>query len=310
MKKMIFNIGVILISALLTSCTLINNMRESGEYFWCNQRYLDKVEIREKKVVYTKEELELAKKGFIYSTLGAIVLQDFDKNPRHTFSYDPKLIKPMNYIANEKSGFQAKSYIVNDENTLLPKELVIVFSGSNQLVDWIANARFSDIQYAQALNYFNKVTSKENLSEYNAQGINKIVVTGYSLGGALAGHLGKNPLVKNRINEVWLFNPSPRINSEDWSRDPKFWFAAARNDVLRKARTQNYRDLFIRDTQYADDFFLVKSKAFYAHSRWVLARNMLWAADLAYVKENRKINPAMDMIKLSTSKACPITLKK
>lgn len=302
---------LILTSVLLTSCSTLTKNRESGEYFWCNERYLDEVEKRENKVVYSKNELELAKKGYIYSTLGAIVLQDFDKNPRHTFAYDPKLITPMKYIANEKSGFQAKTYIVNDENTLLPKELVIVFSGSNQFVDWIPNLTFSKTQYTQAINYFNKVTSKQILSEYNAQGVNKIVVTGYSLGGALAGHLGKNPLVKNKINEVWLFNPSPRIKSADWSRDPKFWFAATRNDALRITRTQKYRDLFIRQTQYADDFYLIKSKDLYAHSRWVLAKNMLWAADLAYFKSNKQdLNPAMDMIKLSKSKACPSTLKK
>ncbi|MDA1253920.1 MAG: hypothetical protein O2928_05435, partial [Proteobacteria bacterium] len=125
------------------------------------------------------------------------------------------------------------------------------------------------------------------------------------------GHLGKNPKTKDKINEVWLFNPSPRINSSDWGKDDKFWFAASRNDILRHIRKQKYRNLFNRPEKYADDFYLVDSKDLYAHSRWVLARNMLWAADLAYVKfDNKLTNPAMDMIKLSKSKACPSTLNK
>lgn len=213
----------------------------------------------------------------------------------------PSSIKEI-YSDNKLSGLQAKTFIVYDKVTNSPKELVIAFAGTNQFRDWLTNAQVSDKQFKQALDYYNKSVQREEVGD--PKKLNKIVVTGYSLGGALAVSVGKNKNVVEKISEVWVFNPSPKSHT-DYKKESNFWFGSARNDILKKVRTSEYMNLFESDHIY-DDQFLIDSNAVYAHSRWVVARNMLWTADFSYItgESEEYDNPAYEIIQLSEFKSC------
>lgn len=296
MKKNLNNI--VLSVLLITSSSAYSKSYEKGK-FWCNDRYL--VKQNEEKKIYTPTELQVASKGYKYAVLGALALQE-EKEVKHRFNL-PDYIKeiPESHIKN-KSGFEAKSFIISDA-TGTQRELVIAITGTNHIFsgDTFANLGLSRKQYADALEYFKNINSKHGVTSKNNL---KVVVTGYSLGGALAGHLGKNPKVKDEINEVWLFNPSPRIYTSDYSKANNFWFGAATSDVLRLLRTKKFMRIFPQQN-IAKDFYLVDSNDIYAHSRWITARNMLWAADLDYfLNKGIDNNPAMEFIKLSKFSAC------
>ncbi len=122
----------------------------------------------------------------------------------------------------------------------------------------------------------------------------------------MAVNVGKNENVVEKVSEVWVFNPSPKTHT-NYKKESNFWFGSSRNDILKKVRSPEYMNLFESDHIY-DDQFLIDSNAIYAHSRWVVARNMLWAADFSYVadknKEKEYDNPAYEIIQLSEFKSC------
>ena len=299
MNKLVKNILLVTCAVGVSSCSIVNYIiqkRESGK-FWCNERYLPE-DINH----FNDQELTIARNGYIYSFLGAIALQDNSIDSKNHWFNLPDNIKEI-YSDSKSSGFQGKTFLIFDKETKKPQKLVIAFAGTNEPKDWLANTQLSDEQFKQALNFY-----KESLqldSVVRSGKLDKIVVTGYSLGGALATYVGKNPEVKNQISEVWLFNPSP-LSKTDYKQEQNFWFGATRNDVLKKLRasTKGYMGLFEKNHIY-DDQFLVRSNDIYAHSRWVVARNMLWTADFAYVKQDKnEKNPAYDLIQLSDFKAC------
>lgn len=298
MKNLIIVNTLLLLITSMTACSTLDSMGVKGKV-WCKERYLDKQDQLEK--IYSPTEENFAQKGFIYSTLGAVALQnDNDPNPDFHFNL-PGYIEQIDHV-EKSSGFEVKSFIIKDKVTDKPLELVIAFTGSNQFAkDWlITNFGVSKEQYFDARNYVKTLMIRE---EIKAANLSKVVVTGYSLGGAIAGYVAKNPETSNYINEVWLFNPSPRLKTDNRDLDYRFWLGSTTKDALRLARGPNFLRIFPKE-QRATDFFLVSSNSIYAHYRWVAARNMLWAADLKYFKDGYPNNPAMEIIQLGNFKVC------
>lgn len=298
MKESIKISTVLLLVTGLTACSTFDSLGVKGKV-WCKERYLDKQDKIQR--VYTDTEENFAQKGFIYSTLGAISLQkDDDPNPDFQFNL-PKYIQQIDHV-KKKSGFEVKSFIIKDKTTHKPLELVIAFTGSNQVVkDWLlTDFGVSTKQYSDALTYVKEIMNRQDIKDYH---LRKVVVTGYSLGGAISGYIAKNPETSKYINEAWLFNPSPRLKTHDRDLDSRFWLGSTTKDALRLARGQNFLKIFPQDHR-ATDFFLVSSNSIYAHYRWVAARNILWAADLKYFKDGYPNNPAMEFIQLGNFKVC------
>lgn len=288
-----------MIGTSIAMCPILS-FAEVSTKVWCKERYLDLVE-QEHGRIYTPTEENVAKRGYIYSTLGAIALQKDNKpNADYTFVL-PNNVVQIDHISAEnsksakKSGFEARTFIVKDEVSKRPKELVIAFTGSNQLLkDWImTDFGWSENQYEDAKNYVNAMRLKANIDTTNPL---KVVVTGYSLGAALAGHVAKDPETMHYIQEAWLFNPSFRLKITNYDKDSRFWLGTTRKDMLKPFSSKKFLNIFPELQQFTDGF-LISSGRVYAHYRWTFARNILWAADLKFFKENNLDNPAFQIIK-------------
>ncbi|MNM98664.1 hypothetical protein D3C81_1112000 [compost metagenome] len=112
----------------------------------------------------------------------------------------------------------------------------------------------------------------------------RLVVTGISLGGALAVHVTKNPATSALISETWAINSSPRTYA-DSERDKRIWSVASDKEALTWSRKPGFHPyagwgLIKGDPDHsAQDFNLIDSNLFYAHYRWGIARQMLFVAD-------------------------------
>lgn len=305
MNKLIF-----LICGVLITMSPTLSFAKVSKKVWCKDRYLNQVE-QKYGTIYTPTEEIVAEKGYIYSTLGAIALQKDNKpNADYTFVL-PNNVEQIDHISAEnsepakKSGFEARTFIIKDEISKRPKELVIAFTGSNQLIkDWImTDFGWSEKQYEDAKNYVKAMRLKANIDTTNPL---KVVVTGYSLGGALAGHVTKDPETTHYIHEAWLFNPSFRLKIANYDRDPRFWLGTTRKDMLKLFSSKKFLNIF-PDNQRFTDAFLISSGRVYAHFRWTFTRNMLWAADLKFFKDGYSDdkNPAFQIIqKANFDKKC------
>ena len=283
----------------IAMCSTFSSAKVSNKV-WCKERYLHLVE-KEHGRIYTQTEENVAKRGYIYSTLAAIALQKNNKpNADYTFAL-PNNVEQIDHISAEnnksakKSGFEARTFIINDEISKRPKELVIAFTGSNQLIkDWImTDFGWSEKQYEDAKNYVKAMRLKANIDTTNPL---KVVVTGYSLGGALAGHVTKDQETTHYIQEAWLFNPSFRLKIANYDRDSRFWLGTTRKDMLKPFSSKKFINIFPENQRFTDGF-LISSGRVYAHYRWTFARNILWAADLKYFHEGNPNNPAFQIIK-------------
>ncbi len=289
---------VILALIFLSSCSLKYADREHGK-IWCNDRYLNKLD-----TPFSDKELAVAERGYIYALAGVLVLQDSQQESKDHYFPTPSRLKLIDNPKRDFSGFEVgtfKLYETEDRENI--KEIIIAFTGSNDSADWLwSNLLFSKKQYRLAEKYVLKIIEQYPNS--------KIVLAGYSLGGGLAVHVAKNPSIKEYISEVWALNPSPKIYASG-EEDKKIWLAAVRGEALAKMRKPLFynwpgvNNIGAPAEQTADDFYLVKSTSIYGHFRWVLARNMLHAADLSIYKRTKaeKTEPLM-ILKSSSFKSC------
>lgn len=237
--------------------------------------------------------LTASKRGYIYALAGALILQKDNKEGRE--HYFPPLDRlrwiDSLYVDDKTTGFEATTFeLFEDNNSKVPSEVVIAFAGSNDTKDWIQNfSPLSTKQYQQAVDYVKRVKAT---SRYESI---PLKVAGYSLGGALAVHVTKNPETSRFVNEAWAFNPSPKIYA-DGNSDDRIWLAAHRGEALSITRAAPFRILpgvsFIgaTDEHTVDDFYLIKTNLIYGHYRWVLPIQMLHVADFALLKDGGNVS--------------------
>ncbi|MEZ7517275.1 cutinase family protein [Psychrobacter sp. NPDC078370] len=301
---------VTLALALLSSCSMIGSLttsREAGN-FWCNERYLHDMKYPPFPNE-TSKHLEIAEKGYIYALASTLVLQgqypdDLSQESKDHFFQTPSYLEIYDWPKSDTSGFEVgtfKLYETSDKTKL--KEIIIAFTGSDQKRDWVfTNLLFSKKQYKLAREYVTKI------AEANPN--TTIVVAGYSLGAGLAVHVIKDPSTKKYISQAWAFNPSPKIYA-DGEEDEDIWLASTGNEMLKMVRSPFFYkwpgvdNIGAPKNQTADEYNRIKSWSIYSHYRWVLTRNMLWAADLSiYNRTKADMTEPLKIIKNSSFKSC------
>jgi hypothetical protein len=270
---------------------------ESGK-IWCNDRYLSPEDVPLDNI-----HLQVAKRGYLYVLAAALELQRVEEED-HYFGA-PARLEMVNRVGPEKSGFEAATFKVHPaKGDEAVSEIVVAFAGSNQAIDWFkTDFGWDNAQYTQARDYV--------LTEAKKYPGVRMVTSGFSLGGALAVHVGKDARTKDKIAEVWALNPSPRIKV-DRDEDERIWLASMRKDALKWARDMASRKssgkgaIGAYPEHAAEKYYFVKSLHSYAHFRWVLMRNILFAADLAMLDPahpDASTEP-LEILKLSRFKAC------
>lgn len=294
--------GVAAFSLFLSACSTVP--LEKGA-IWCKDplRY-------EPGIPFDRPHLEVARRGYIYALAGAYVLQgNTDEDKDHWFSL-PTRLKEVDRPKRDSSGFEVGTFALrNKPEDQEPSEIIIAYTGSNDRADWIwTNLLFSKTQYELARSYLLQTASK-----YPGK---RIVVTGYSLGGALAGHVTKDKRTSPYVSEAWLFNPSPKLYATD-NYDKRIWIGAMRGEALHFIRTRPF-ELFWPGInrigapwqQNAQDFYLISAFPIYGHYRWALARNILFVAEYAYLQNpNGPVDPSRareprEILEASQFKAC------
>ncbi|MBP7080385.1 MAG: DUF2974 domain-containing protein [Rhodocyclaceae bacterium] len=276
------------------------------ESIWCNQRYLPKRDA----IVAVIDRLhqKVALNGYLYAVLGTYVLQkDSTEGRTHYFELPARAkLAPRLHRRNVTSGFEANSFEIYDKvNPSHLREIVVVFSGSDEDADWRTNFSSDTAQYEEAIAYVQSVSRQYPQVP--------IAVTGYSLGGALAVHVTKHPATAGLVYAAWVFNPSPKTWA-DSSINPKIWLAATSNDILKIARLSLFQFLpgvaaiGAPANQKAENYYLIESNPVHAHFRWALARNILHSADLALWKASNGTLTAsepLEILQQSRFNACP-----
>lgn len=276
---------------------------ERGNRAWCNDRYLYKDGKDGIKKPFADElHLNFAKRGYMYAVAGALVLQKAGEDRDFHFGKPPRL-KLIDDPPIGEYGFDVKSFDRLDRSTGDVEEVIVAFVGSNDKSDWIwTNFLFSQEQHSLARDYIKTIAQRRPGK--------RIVVTGYSLGGALATHVAKHKDTRDLISEAWAFNPSPKtwVSGET---DKRIWLGAARNEVLSSSRGPFFawlpgiNKIGAPPEQTAEDFYLINTSGIYGHFRWVLARSMLHMADYDLARNNElPITEPLEILKLSDFKPC------
>ena len=288
---------------LLGACSTVPY--EKGA-IWCNEalKY-------EPGIHFDRPHLEVARRGYLYALAAAYVLQNnSDEDSDHWFALPPR-VKEVDRPQRHSSGFEVGTFEVRSRpgDNEPVEEVIVAFTGSNDSADWLfANLFFSRSQYDLARSYV-EITAKRYPGK-------RIVVTGFSLGGALAGHVTKNPKTGPLISEAWLFNPSPKLYAND-SYDKRIWVAALRGEVLHVIRSRPFELLWPGINrigapwyQNAQDFYLISAFPIYGHYRWALARNILFVADYAHLQDRpgpvdpQRAREPRQILEASKFKAC------
>ncbi|MBY0239656.1 MAG: hypothetical protein K2X55_10115 [Burkholderiaceae bacterium] len=298
------------LSTLLLSLPLVliggcNTVSYEKGALWCNDplKY-------ETGVHFDDRHLNVARKGYIYVLAAAYVLQgNSDESKDHWFNL-PARLKEVDRPEKDTSGFEVRTFelraVATDQD---PSEIIIAFTGSNDSADWIfTNLLFSRVQYNLAQAYVHRIANR-----YPGK---RLVVTGFSLGAALAGHVTKDEKTSRFIHEAWLFNPSPKLYAND-SYDKRIWIGALRGEALHYVRGKPTRLIWPGVNrigapwqQDAQDYYLISAFPIYGHYRWALARNILFVADYAHLQnpigpvDQVRRNEPREILEMSSFKAC------
>jgi len=300
MLRILFLIPVL----ITTGCAPIKNMipsnwgKEEGEV-WCSNRYLDMNEYYqhpETSGAAFRKRLALSEKGYLYSLAAAYTLQS-PKSDKYNFRLPSYMTKIDSLSRNDKSGFQAETFIIINPSTG-NKNVVVAFRGTDQFKDWYKhNAWLWPNQFEPARNYI-----KDVVAHPESNGLD-LIVSGYSLGGGLAVHVAQHPDTRGYVIEAWALNPSPRTGVPR-EEDKRIYMLTAEDEVLNILRRAS---IGAPINQNAEDFDLLSSSSWYAHSRWVLTRQIMIYADLSlYIKSGRtaESTPPLDILKSKKFVGC------
>ncbi|GAB2895134.1 hypothetical protein GCM10027046_25320 [Uliginosibacterium flavum] len=263
-------------SLLLCLCLITLPAQAASTRFWCNDRFLDPTS-----KPFDARHLQVARRGYLYAMAAALALQKDDHESRAYHFAPPARLHEVDRPRRDRSGFEAVSFELLDAPGGKITEIVVAFSGSNDDIDWDQTNFGDDIrQYALARRYLRQIAARP---EY--QGV-RVIVTGFSLGGALAVHVTKHAETRALVSETWAFNPSPKT----WvgnQTDARIWLAATASDGLGPVRQFGASLLpgvgliGAPARQRAEGFYLLDANPVISHYRWVLTRNILHVADLA-----------------------------
>ncbi len=299
MSRLIFSLSLFLLLTPTTSHAIDYTKYERGN-FWCNEQKWGAT-------TFDTKHLTVSKRGYLYILAAALALQKENQESKDHYLAPPRRMLEADRPERKNSGFEVVTYEIYtdpDRNTL--QEVVIAFTGSNDSEDWLkTNLGFDKRQYSDAVDYVVNTATKPKY-----KGI-RIIVSGFSLGGALAVHTAKNETSSNHIDEVWALNPSPRTYSNNRA-DERIWIAAVRGEFLSKFRSKYFRiipgssNIGALPDQKATDYYLVKANSGFSHFRYVLVRNILFAADIAMSidVENSKKDEPISILKDSIFSAC------
>ncbi len=264
----------VLVGALLM---LLTGCAETGHRIWCAERYLPNLE---KKPVMDNGHLRFAKHGYPYAVAASVVLERADDDTNYNFALPGRFSK---ILSREGSfGFEATAFDVKGRTESNGDEVVVAFTGSNDWVDWFfTNFLWFRAQYNQARVFVKEIAVLRPEK--------RLVVTGHSLGGALAVHVTKSPETGDLVSEAWAFSPSPKIWASS-DPNPKIYLGAARGEILSSLRSHFFNfvpgisDIGALKDQSAEKFDLIRTTSIYGHYRWVVTRNMLHVADYATLR--------------------------
>ena len=119
----------------------------------------------------------------------------------------------------------------------------------------------------------------------------------------LAIHVLLNDETSKYISEAWAFNSSPVTGYKE-RVDKRLYVLSVEGEILKYLRTLNWGPtrLGAIDEHYSDNFNLVGSSSVYAHSRWILTREMIFFADMVHYENSGRedeSSPALDILKAS-----------
>jgi len=276
----------------MTGCSLFpKNWGKDEGYIWCNARYLDLTSPEYKATGSANpaldKRLRLAQQGYLYAVLGAVVLQKEQESVDKHFNLPPYV--ELDSSQSDRSGFQASVFkIYTDADKANLKEVVIAFRGTDQFWTDYSKHNLHPLpkQYEPARQYVLEVSEK-----FEGK---RLIVAGYSLGGGLAMHVLNNDQIaeQTNISEAWAFNSSPRTG-EPVKVDSRLHLISTKGEILnfpRKFLRKGPSSLGALDRNFSDDFDLIDASSAYLHARFVLARQMLVFADLAYFEQSGR-NP-------------------
>ncbi|WLH34308.1 DUF2974 domain-containing protein [Pseudomonas sp. FP2196] len=285
-------------------------------YAWCSSRYLDMVDAYQtpprNPSGETARKLRLAKDGYVYALAATLTLQHDDAKNPYNFGTPAYLKSIPELTEHQWNGFQAETFSYRNQTTG-QNELIIAFRGSDQLfIDYFfQNFAVWQLQNKPAREYVKKAVEYRN-SHRELFG-DKVVVTGNSLGGGLAAHVTNHQETGGMITEAWAFNPSPRpgVSAPDGG-NPKIRLLSTSSEVLN---ISNRRQIGAQPQNRYTGFNLIESSSIYNHYRWVLAREILWYADLALYFEKNTNEDDSEPLKIIRSQSisdanCAITEKR
>lgn len=297
--KYIYFLNCIFLLITLGGCSILPvNVGKLEGKVWCNDRYLTKIK-GSQRPEFAKSKLEISKNAYEYAVIALLPLQkedvdtnfhfDTPENVKHLEEFDSERIEGMS-----RFGFSAKSYLLKKTDGSI--ELVIAYNGSDSILDYLVqNFSIFLFQNKYARRYLEYVVDRK------PDGVNRIVVTGYSLGGGLAAHVTKySSKYSSDIKQAWLFNPSPRVGDVNSNIDGRIYLLSTKYEVLNKL---DRKKLGASDTHTMDTYDLIKSSSIYNHYRWVLAREILQYADAAYWYDDKlteEESPPMKILRTQT----------